>query len=329
MRAVSIHAPARGAAGVHPVLHLDRHVSIHAPARGAIGYVKSHLDRFGVSIHAPARGATRSVHLTSTISGRFNSRTRERCDEIAFRTFTKSQEFQFTHPREVRHGGGLVLRQVEEVSIHAPARGATADRGELSAERDVSIHAPARGATPVASLAGGVSEVSIHAPARGATWELLHNAKIEWLFQFTHPRGVRPPPEPMGGCLIVFQFTHPRGVRPEQCRGGLRVRSVSIHAPARGATHEVGDVEPAEVVSIHAPARGATADRRPSDKKREGFNSRTREGCDRWLRTMPRSRASFNSRTREGCDLPSLGAAGRRGSFNSRTREGCDDSCPR
>ena len=33
---------------------------------------------------------------------------------------------------------------------------------------------------------------------------------------------------------------------------------VSIHAPARGATHHVVDLACREVVSIHAPARGAT-----------------------------------------------------------------------
>ena len=33
---------------------------------------------------------------------------------------------------------------------------------------------------------------------------------------------------------------------------------VSIHAPARGATQEIGAVWIANRVSIHAPARGAT-----------------------------------------------------------------------
>ena len=35
---------------------------------------------------------------------------------------------------------------------------------------DISIHAPARGATINAERAHMVSRISIHAPARGATW---------------------------------------------------------------------------------------------------------------------------------------------------------------
>ena len=56
-----------------------------------------------------------------------------------------------------------------DVSIHAPARGATslADRDILIPV--VSIHAPARGATKAATMIIPVLLVSIHAPARGAT----------------------------------------------------------------------------------------------------------------------------------------------------------------
>ena len=77
------------------------------------------------------------------------------------------------------------------VSIHAPARGAThivahwATAGafqsthphgvrlnsldKIDSQNYVSIHAPARGATPRPTGGGDVCHVSIHAPARGAT----------------------------------------------------------------------------------------------------------------------------------------------------------------
>ena len=101
-----------------------------------------------------------------------------------------------------------------------------------------------------------------------------------FLFQSTHPRGVRP--KCCKPCFeeILFQSTHPQGVRPVKDAIQQRRTAVSIHAPARGATSAPSSrksdvqrfnprtregcdviVEPGEaafVVSIHAPARGAT-----------------------------------------------------------------------
>ena len=87
---VSIHAPTRGAT----LYSLGRGhvmlVSIHAPTRGATQRGrKSGNYNTCVSIHAPTRGATVSPHLSAL-------------------TF----QFQFTHPRGVRHG--LTNKQVSE-----------------------------------------------------------------------------------------------------------------------------------------------------------------------------------------------------------------------
>ena len=56
-------------------------------------------------------------------------------------------------------------------------------------------------------------------------------------FQSTHPRGVRPGRQ-IGRCIlqIRFQSTHPRGVRRAGNDEKINLRSISIHAPARGAT---------------------------------------------------------------------------------------------
>src|SRR5208337_4316178 len=56
---------------------------------------------------------------------------------------------------------------------------------------DVSIHAPARGATPSCTRMKSSILVSIHAPARGATWRILVITRIT-AFQSTRPRGARP-----------------------------------------------------------------------------------------------------------------------------------------
>ena len=55
------------------------------------------------------------------------------------------------------------------VSIHAPARGATLPRVRGTQPQQVSIHAPARGATSAGRSFAPTRTVSIHAPARGAT----------------------------------------------------------------------------------------------------------------------------------------------------------------
>ena len=122
--------------------------------------------------------------------------------------------FQSTRPRGARHLRRNTDSRHADVSIHAPARGATGHNFVLCECFSVSIHAPARGATPPPPLKAeqnmsfnpraregrdltkhydfsGNLEVSIHAPARGAT---LCSASLR-------------------GFLVV-----------------------SIHAPARGAT---------------------------------------------------------------------------------------------
>ena len=57
---------------------------------------------------------------------------------------------------------------------------------------NVSIHAPAWGATQGSAGTSAGSRVSIHAPAWGATGALLRLLQDSGLFQSTHPRGVRP-----------------------------------------------------------------------------------------------------------------------------------------
>ena len=156
------------------------------------------------------------------------------------------------------------------------------------------------------------------------------------------------------------------GVTPLSCKPSP---SVSIHAPGRGATALRHLAARQHCVSIHAPGRGATPSevvyvwlcssfqfthpggvrrmRATGDTtQRLGFNSRTREGCDRFWQTLRRlviefqfthpggvrrfehkwgARADrFNSRTREGCDPHWERSTASTPCFNSRTREGCD-----
>ena len=85
----------------------------------------------------------------------------------------KPQSFD---PRPPRGGDDRAQKgkQVDaEVSIHAPARGATRLESRGAEQIQVSIHAPAREATLLRTAIGESRiPVSIHAPAREATCEV-------------------------------------------------------------------------------------------------------------------------------------------------------------
>ncbi len=147
---------------------------------------------------------------------------------------------------------------------------------------EVSIHAPARGATSGAFREAFFTIVSIHAPARGATVEVFEiwDRKLE--FQFTRPQGARPAGGRGGGLRPRPVSIHaPARGATYCCSRYSYCCKVSIHAPARGATSpprttssrgasfnsrarkgrdplELESLDSLDEVSIHAPARGAT-----------------------------------------------------------------------
>ena len=57
---------------------------------------------------------------------------------------------------------------------------------------------------------------------------------------------------------LLFQSTLPRGERLVFARFFSTLYTISIHAPARGATSLICSLENLDEISIHAPARGAT-----------------------------------------------------------------------
>ena len=80
--------------------------------------------------------------------------------------------------------------------------------------------------------------------------------------------------------LLVFQSTLPRRERlsDRYMIGGMK--TISIHAPAKGATGEPGDNVRVGTISIHAPAKGATLRPLFSCPLPAYFNPRSREGSD-------------------------------------------------
>ena len=128
----------------------------------------------------------------------FNSRTRVGCDSNAMQSIQNTLQFQFTHPRGVRHKSILRFFQSKPVSIHAPAWGAT-------------------GKVPCRALVCGKFQFTHPRGVRPA----VNGIGIEdSQFQFTHPRGVRQSGIIVTQAVDKFQFTHPRGVR----RGETRIK---------------------------------------------------------------------------------------------------------
>ncbi len=189
---------------------------------------------------------------------------------------------------------------------------------------EISIHAPARGATLWLLVHIVLLPISIHAPARGATefrcW-ILSAGK----FQSTLPRGERlfqtlllmipcdfnprsregrdsffassllpvlnfNPRSREGSdfplafeynILPEFQSTLPRGERPGSRGLTGKAGVISIHAPARGATFNPARFLSVDRISIHAPARGATSIRRKcQDNRRISIHAPARGATD-------------------------------------------------
>ena len=157
---------------------------------------------------------------------------------------TRSQRdstFQSTHPRGVRLVRGLSKAAIQQVSIHAPAWGATRLALRRLSAIAVSIHAPAWGATGLYPAVLHADVVSIHAPAWGATYPA-----VETLLQIRV--SIHAPAWGATGVSITyiasgkwFQSTHPRGVRPGKI--------LSLAVP-------MGCFNPRTRVGCDAPARG-------------------------------------------------------------------------
>jgi len=122
-----------------------------------------------------------------------------------------------------------------------PPRGGRLSEGENpNVYHDVSIHAPARGATVLLLLAILRLFVSIHAPARGATTMCSVSIFSPQSFNPRPRAGGDPRRSSWPRSPLMFQSTPPRGGRRELFRGLLPLKHVSIHAPARGATDRHG-----------------------------------------------------------------------------------------
>ena len=123
---------------------------------------------FKISIHAPAKGATKKVAAKKpkqVFQSTLPRRERPRAKSLPWLRAV----FQSTLPRRERQ---KVTNSKGQGSIYFNPRsreGSDITDAESSSLLDISIHAPAKGATGWICLYRAQRRISIHAPAKGAT----------------------------------------------------------------------------------------------------------------------------------------------------------------
>ena len=146
-------------------------------------------------------------------------------------------------------------------------------------KRCISIRAPARGATQMAGMMYKEQAISIRAPARGAT-RMTVKEVFDLVFQSALPRGERHVGNGLSGLQRIFQSALPRGERP--CTVAPMITTPGFQsALPRGERLETQSYTGIRgTISIRAPARGATNIERKIDSVNTDFNPRSREGSD-------------------------------------------------
>ena len=209
--------------------------------------------------------------------------------------------FQSTLPRRERHkrSRGKLRRlyfnpRSREGSDHVR-------RLHQKTGNDISIHAPAKGATVVPDADAFFRQISIHAPAKGATMAVFFN-RTRGRFQSTLPRRERPSIMNVTTGETLFQSTLPRRERLSK-----RVETDRFYPDFNPRSREGSDRDGQPLlaghdISIHAPAKGATFPLAVSRSTVNDFNPRSREGSDRQQPGNKDPLHYFNPRSREGSD---------------------------
>ena len=225
-----------------------------------------------ISIHAPPRGATSRTRWLSAGTSYFNSRPSARGDRDVLHRDAWRCLFQFTPLREGRpRCAGTAARPT--IFQFTPLReGRRRVAGHRKVSNQISIHAPPRGAT-IDSTASIEALAFQFTPLREGRRTAPAATGRSSVFQFTPLREGRQGEKLLDARYVRFQFTPLREGRRAEKPQTHRL-PISIHAPPRGATYGCGQGGCFRCISIHAPPRGAT--RPPSRRTAQSdyFNSR-------------------------------------------------------
>ena len=186
-------------------------VSIHAPAWGATGAACKvlHVQKFQFTLPHGERPSTAFVKLFRS-KFQFTLPHGER--PLAVADLASPSSFQFTLPHGERRTSLSGASSTTGFNSRSRMGSDLLAIHLLPIRPEVSIHAPAWGATCLPWPQKGPGVVSIHAPAWGATQWRGPSLAAQG-FQFTLPHGERPVAHGQKRGQGSFQFTLPHGER--------------------------------------------------------------------------------------------------------------------
>ena len=193
-----------------------------------------------------------------------------------------------------------------QVSIHAPAGGATAFLcAGYSGSTKFQFTLPRGERRMTRARYWALRLVSIHAPAGGATAKTLPAPIAPCVFQFTLPRGERHHLIVFVISRVAFQFTLPRGER-RLWRSRIRRRSLFQFTLPRGERPPpFGDSATMRQFQFTLPRGERRRLLTATTRAIGGFNSRSRGGSDLAKKGVQQIRPKFQFTLPRGERLPS------------------------
>ena len=233
-------------------------ISIHAPAKGATRTTTPPCLLI-ISIHAPAKGAT-STSTTVYCSFSFQSTLPRRERRVERWRYLLLAAYFNPRSREGSDVDQLIyVDQILSISIHAPAKGATACIWRLTGGRLYFNPRSREGSDALRRYQRGLhNPISIHAPAKGAT---VKPGRYLITFSDFNPRSREGSDGVCDHRPCAVRDFNPRsreGSDGHRSKPGIQAGKISIHAPAKGATFSCSGCNSNPIISIHAPAKGAT-----------------------------------------------------------------------
>ena len=206
------------------------------PRRARLGKDPDVVACIHVSIHAPAEGATPGLAVMAPWSTCFNPRARGGRDNCQSPRETERMLFQSTRPRRARRRQGSMCTYRSRC-FNPRARGGRDTPDSPMKSCDGGFNPRARGGRDPHGHAARCGWHCFNPRARGGRdAQKALDKRINTRFQSTRPRRARRVLRRFIPADAGFQSTRPRRARQKGRCGPSNGYSVSIHAPAEGAT---------------------------------------------------------------------------------------------
>ena len=216
-----------------------------------------------ISIHAPAKGATTKVYIVSNIALTISIHAPAKGATYSNLYFISKFVFQSTLPRRERPASSAFVPLLANFNPRS-REGSDISMFLYCAIAGISIHAPAKGATPF-SFAQSFNSSYFNPRSREGSDGGAQGFYLA-------PQNFNPRSREgsdflqCANCLCNVDF-NPRSREGSDLygQGKTMALTISIHAPAKGATEKYGLKAMQGMISIHAPAKGATTKLRKYD----------------------------------------------------------------